>query len=130
MRFLTGTPPDQYQQAVRLLEAVEQGTDQVVTSSPVIFETIFVVHRTYRVPMPQIRDALLPIINLPNLQLAHKALYSQAFDLSIHLNIPLVDAYSAAFMEANGISEVYTFDRHFDRIEGIARIEPGAASAD
>jgi len=37
--------------------------------------------------------------------------------------IGLSDAIAYRDMLANGVAEIYSFDRDFDRLEGIARIE-------
>jgi len=34
------------------------------------------------------------------------------------------DAYNARYMEKKGIGEIYSYDRDFDRLERITRIEP------
>ena len=35
-------------------------------------------------------------------------------------------AYNAAYMERQGIVEVYSYDTDFDHVQGIARVEPSA----
>jgi predicted nucleic acid-binding protein len=47
-----------------------------------------------------------------------------AFTLYIERNLPFADAYHIAAMRAEGLNEIVTFDREFDRISGIRRIEP------
>ena len=45
-------------------------------------------------------------------------------DTNILSNVSFVDAYNAAYMESRGITEVYSDDTDFDKIEGIKRVEP------
>ena len=45
-------------------------------------------------------------------------------DTNILSNVSFADAYNAAYMESRGITEVYSYDTDFDRIEGIKRVEP------
>jgi len=40
-------------------------------------------------------------------------------------NIDYIDAYNASILKMKGINEVYSYDRHYDRIKWIKRIEPG-----
>ena len=35
-----------------------------------------------------------------------------------------IDAYHVALMERRGTTEVLSYDKHFDRVEGIQRREP------
>ena len=124
LRYLTRDDEEKADQALRLLLRIERGDERVVTSSLVIFEAIFTLQRSYRVPRDQIRDLIIPIIEMQALLLPDKLLYSRAFDFYIHANISFADAYNAAYMKANGLSEVYSWDGHFDRVEGINRVLP------
>lgn len=124
LRYLTRDDEEKARQALELLLRVERGDERVVTSSLVMFETIFTLQRSYRVPRDQIRDLVSPIIEMQALTIPDKELYPQAFDLYINRNISFADAYNAAYMMANGLSEVYSWDAHFDRVEGVSRILP------
>ena len=110
-----------------LLLLVEQGQEVVVTSDLVIWETVFVLQspRQYGLPRDRIRQLLEPLINLRGLRLTRKGIYKRVFDLYCEKGISFADAYNAAYMEARGLNEVYSYDTDFDRIEGIRRVEPG-----
>jgi predicted nucleic acid-binding protein len=71
-----------------------------------------------------IRDSLLPLIDLPNIVLPGKQRFHQVFDYYVDLNVSFADAYHAVVLLHRGLDEVLSFDRHFDRIPGITRIEP------
>ena len=43
-----------------------------------------------------------------------------------HHNLPFGDAYIAAEMGRSGATELYSFDRQFNRVPGITRLEPEA----
>jgi predicted nucleic acid-binding protein len=45
-------------------------------------------------------------------------------DIYAAQGIDFEDALAIAYMESAGISEIISYDRHFDRIEGITRCEP------
>jgi predicted nucleic acid-binding protein len=103
---------------------VEGGEERLVTSPIVVFETIFTLQRTYRVSKTRIRDLVLPVITLPGLQLPNKPLYRRALELYVDRNLPFADAYNVAYMEERGLSVIYSWDADFDRVIGIARVEP------
>ena len=48
----------------------------------------------------------------------------RALDLFVDLNIPYLDAYHAVAMDDLGCTQILSFDRDFDRIPGIERVEP------
>ncbi len=128
LRYLTRDDEQKAQRTLNLLMKVERGEEKVITSSLVIFETIFTLQRFYKVPRPRIKELILPIISLRGLQLPGKNVYYQAFDLYISKNISFADAYNAAYMLSEKVSNIYSWDTDFDKIEGIVRLEPEEVS--
>jgi predicted nucleic acid-binding protein len=124
LRHLRADLPDQSARATALIERIEAGELQVATADVVIFETVFTLQRSYKVPKDRIRDALLPIIDLPGLVLVGKRRYRAIFDLYVTHNIAFGDACLVAQMQQDGSREVYSFDREFDRLPNIRRLDP------
>ncbi len=124
IRYLTNDDPDKAALALALLDRVAEGTEQVVTTPLVIFETVFLLQRTYKTPKADIREKLMAILSLQGLRLAERALCLAALDYYVEQNISYADAYHAAWMQVEGITEVYSWDREFDRVVGLKRIEP------
>ena len=112
------------QKALALLQRIERDEEWVETSLPVIFETVFTLQRRYKVPPSQIKTLLLPILQMRGLRFPSKTLCIAALDIFVERNISYVDAFNAAFMQTKGITEVYSWDKDFDHIVGITRIEP------
>jgi predicted nucleic acid-binding protein len=125
IRYLTGDDPQKAERAYTLLLSVERGGELVATSPMVIFETVFVLEKTYGTPRATIRERLQSVILSRGLRLANKTLYLSALDLYVQNNISFADAYNAAYMRSRRLEEIYTWDTDFDAIEGIARVEPG-----
>ena len=42
----------------------------------------------------------------------------------VNLNLPFADAYHAILMQRLTLTKIVTFDREFNRIPGITRVEP------
>lgn len=124
LRRLLNDNPDHSPRATAFLSKVEQGAVRVQTSHIVVFETVFTLERSYRQPKSQIREAVLAFIDLPNVRLPRKGLFHRAFDTYDSANISFADAYHAALLQEQGVTEVISFDRDFDRISGMRRIEP------
>ena len=127
LRYLTGDDEQKAEACLSLLQRAERGEEVLITSDLVIFETVFTLQspRRYDLSRERIRELVESVIGLRGLRLPRKALYVRAFDLYCELNIDFADAYNAAYMEAHGLSEVYSYDTDFDRVEGIRRVEPG-----
>lgn len=124
LRHLLGDHPDHSPQATAYFRRIEGGEIKVHTSDTVVFETVFTLERHYRQPKAKIREALLPLIELPGIVLPGKTRFARVFELYVDQNLPFADAYHAAVMEHLKLEEIVSFDREFDRIPGIRRVEP------
>lgn len=124
LRHLTGDNADHSPRASALVSRISAGEVVVRVTEQVMFEAGFTLERTYKVSKADIRDALLDFIALPAVQLPGKLLWPQILDLYVHTPLSIVDAYHVVFMEQHGLTEIVTFDKDFDRIPGITRIEP------
>lgn len=124
IRFLTNDDPAKAAMTLALLDRVAEGTEEVITTPLVIFETGFLLGRTYKIAKADVREKVTAILALQGLQLAEKSLCLQALDYYVEQNISYADAYHAAWMRQEGVSEVYSWDREFDRVPELTRIEP------
>jgi predicted nucleic acid-binding protein len=111
------------ERATDLLLRVEQGDERVVTSPMVVFEAVLTLHRSYRVEREVIRECVSAIISLRGVQLPNKRLYLAAL-LFAQTNISFADCFNAVAMRASGLDEIYSWDTDFDKIDGVARVEP------
>jgi len=124
IRYLTNDDLQKAQRALRLLERVADGAEEVVTTPLVIFETVFLLEKSYSLTKADVRAKVTTLLALQGLQLREKPLCLEALDSYVDQNISYADAYNAAWMRANGITEVYSWDREFDRLPALRRIEP------
>jgi predicted nucleic acid-binding protein len=124
LRYLTNDDEVKAQRVLALLTRVEQDEEKITTSPMVIFETIFTLEKSYRIPKSEIRELVLPILALKGLQLPHKEIYRQALGLYIAHNISFTDAFNAACMLTKGIEEIYSYDEDFDKVKGVKRRTP------
>lgn len=124
VRYFTNDEPEMARAALAPMEKIERGEERVVTSPIVIFETVFLLERHYKVSKAEIHEKVGDVLALRSLQLPEKTLCLQALDLYIEKNIAFADAYHAIWMQARGVTDIYSFDREFDRIAGLHRIDP------
>ncbi|MBA2449933.1 MAG: PIN domain-containing protein [Chloroflexi bacterium] len=124
LRHLTQDHPQHSPKATAYLARIERGELQVRTADTVVFETDFTLQRFYRQPKEAIRDVLLPLIELPGIVLPGKRRFQKVFDLYVERNLSFADAYHAVLMRHLKLTEIVTWDRGFDRVAGIRRIEP------
>jgi predicted nucleic acid-binding protein len=124
LRHLRQDHPNHSPRATTFLTRIEQDKVKARTSDTVIFETVFTLERSYHREKSAIRDALLPLIELPGIVLPGKRRYRRVFELYVEANLPFADAYHAVLMEQLNLTEIVTFDTDFDHIESITRIQP------
>lgn len=124
LRHLLADHPDQSPRATAWLRRLETAEQTAHTADTVIFEAVFTLERHYRRSKAEIRDALLPLIELPGLLLPGKRRWRTAFGLYVDHALPLADAYHAVLMAHLNTTEIISFDRHFDHIPGLVRREP------
>lgn len=124
LRHLLQDHPTQSPKATVYLTRIERGEVKVRIADTVIFETVFTLQRYYHKKKAEIRDTLLPLIELPGVALPGKRYFRKVFDFYVDLHIPFADAYHAVLMRRLKISNVVSFDADFERITGIQRIEP------
>lgn len=112
------------EQAFELLMRIERGEEKVITSSLVIFETIFTLQSFYKVPRREIIEQILAIISMRSVHLSEKSVFYKALDFYGTKNISFADAYNAAYMMSEEVFNIYSWDKDFDKIDGIVRLEP------
>jgi predicted nucleic-acid-binding protein len=96
----------------------------VQTLDTVIFETVYTLQSFYRETRIAIREALLPLINLTGIVLPGKQRYARAFEVYVTSARSFADSFHIAHAEQAGIREFISFDRDFDGLPNIRRIEP------
>ena len=126
LRYFIRDDAQKARRALALLQRVERGEERVETSLLVFFEVIFTLERTYNVPRARIHTLVTPVLEMRGLSLPSKLLLLDALDrfAAASRKVSFVDLYVALDAQSRGISEIYSWDKDFDRIEGVARIEP------
>ena len=125
VRHVTGDESNHSPRSTAFIQRIERGEISVLLFDTVLFEAVYVLEGFYRYDRATIRDAVLPIIELPGIELAHKTAYRDHFDLyTRYPGLSYADSLHAALMRDQGITEIVSFDRGFDRLPGITRIEP------
>ena len=124
LRFLVGDHPGQFESSKKLISKIEQREETVFLPLPCACEVIFTLHRFYRIPREEISGKCSALFSLPGLHIPSKVTFLRALELFAARNISFTDAFVAAEMKERGVDEIYSFDRDFDGMAGITRLEP------
>ena len=90
----------------------------------VIAEIVWVLESFYELEKEEVQDKVEKILNTPNLICPHKDLILIALTLYSEKNIDYIDAYNALILKEKGIEELYSYDKDYDRIDWLIRLEP------
>jgi predicted nucleic acid-binding protein len=126
IRHLTRDDPEKAQACLELFQKAMRKEVTLTTSQAVIAEVVYVLSskQLYSLSPQTIRGLLYPLLSLPGLKLPYRKMYLRAIDLYATYPMDFEDALAVAQMERQGINEVYSYDRDFDEVPGITRLEP------
>jgi predicted nucleic acid-binding protein len=110
-----------------LFEEIEAGRQYATTSETIIAEVAWVLssRQTYNLSHEEVADRLSALLLLSGLRLERKKTYLRALILyAEHPHLDYADALSVALLEDLHLTEITSYDRDFDRVPGVARVEP------
>jgi len=124
IRFLTNDIPEKADACEHIFREAAKTQESLFTKEMVIAEIIWVLESYYELPKKEVQEMVEKILITPFLMCPQKDIILNALTLYGNKNIDYIDAYNASILKEQGIKEVYSYDRHFDRIEWVRRIEP------
>ena len=128
LRYLTRDDEVKAQACFELFQRLKRGEEEVSTCEAIVTEVAYVLsspRAPYRLSHEEIRARLSPILALRGLKLPHKRVYQRALDVwAVYPFLDFEDALAMAHMDEQGIREVLSYDTDFDRVSGVARVEP------
>ena len=129
IRHLTADDPDKARACLALFQRANRNELALTTSESVIAEVVYVLSskQLYGLSHEEIKTLLYPLITIPGLKLTHRKTYLRALDLYAAYPLDFEDALSVAHLERQGITDLISYDRGFDRVantSNIARMEP------
>lgn len=125
IRYVTRDDAELSRRAAEYLEgSVQPGGERKITES-VLLECVQVLTspRVYAIPREQVAEILTDVVSLPGLTLADRQVYIDALEDFGSKRVDFADALLAAHSRRAG-GTVVSFDRDFDRLNGVVRREP------
>jgi len=124
IRFLTDDVPEKADACEEIFKKAVEKRETLFTTDLVIAEIVWVLESFYELPKNEVQDKVEKILITANLICPHKDLILSALILYSEKNIDYIDAYNALILKENGIEELYSYDKHYDRIDWLTRLEP------
>jgi len=127
VRLISGDDSVKATACLALFQRLRDGSEEATTSESVLAEVVYVLSssKLYRMPREDIRDGLGELLAIDGLRVAQADMCRRALDLFAgNADLDFEDALSVAHMEDRHIAELYSYDRDFDGVPGVTRIEP------
>jgi predicted nucleic acid-binding protein len=126
VRLLTGDDPRKQARAAALFERVEAGEARLRLLTSTLADVVYVLTspRLYATPRAKTADLLSVLVRLPDVVMDDREIALGALDLFARSNLDFGDALIAAAMAREGVDALYSYDRDYDRLAGMRRIEP------
>jgi len=125
LRFLLNDDPEKADACEMIFQRAVNGEESLFTTEMVIAEIVWVLESYYEQSKGDVREKLEKILNTQNLDCPNREIIINALAAYEEKNIDYVDAYNASVLKIKGINEVYSYDRHYDRIKWLKRFDPG-----
>jgi len=125
LRFLTKDPPPMAEAALKIFEEAKSGKISLLIIPITVAEVVWVLESFYEYPKEKIAETMTQFLSCEGLEVESLDLLLEALNLYYEKNLDFADALLAITALRKKIPTIYSFDQHFNRINGIIWMEPG-----
>ena len=126
LRYLTGEPPEQANQAEELIRRAQEGKLLLRVPALVIAELVWTLESSiYRLSKDDAAEKAIAVLHAPGIQVDDADLLEEAALLHAEKNVDFLDAYLVAYAKRARLRDICTFDRgDFRKMDGIRLLPP------
>ena len=127
LRYITNDHAEHSPRAQELFLRIAAGEFEGLLSMTVLFETVYVLEGLKGLGRQQIAQNLRIVAKTPGIRLLNDDGNHLTQTLELYASFPrlsLADCYHAVLSQMYCDGEIYTFDRDFDRVPDLIRLEP------
>jgi len=119
---LTPREKQMKEQAKKIVTDISQGKEQAITTVVHLSEIVNILK--HGMPLEQLTNVIRGLLTLDEIEVhgVTKEAYFAANELGDDLKLEANDALAIDIMRSHDLTEIFTFDEDFDRVEGITRI--------
>ncbi len=125
LRYLTKDPPEMAEAARQTFDDAQKGKFTLLITALTVAEIVWVLESFYGYPKNRIAETMVQFLFCDGLEVDDLDITIEALNLYQRKNLDFADAFLAAIALRTGPQAIYSFDKHFDRIPGVARLKPG-----
>lgn len=112
---------DMKEAAQRIITNIYQGKESVLTTVVHLPEVVNILK--HGMPIDEVNEIIRGVFMLENVKIIDvtRDVYFAANELGDNLRLDANDALAVDVIKQNNLSEIYSFDEDFDKVEGIRR---------
>ena len=126
IRYVTSDDPGASSIAAEIIRRLSDGREEAFTTDVHIHETAYVLasRNLYGLSHGVVAGALKQLLLIKNLKMNNKQICLEALDVfAQYPRLDFADALAVATMHRKGITEIYSFDRDFDKVQEVTRVQ-------
>jgi predicted nucleic acid-binding protein len=126
LRLLTNDHPEHSPRAYAYFKRLESGEIIATTGEAVLLEIVYVLSspKSHALSRREVAERIRLLLNIPGLTIPHASAFREATECFEVSKLDFEDCLHVAHMKRQGITEIVSFDRDFDRFPDITRVEP------
>lgn len=126
LRFLTKDDPKKAEKCLALFESANKKEIKLQTTESVITEIVYILSskRLYNLSRLEVYEKLVPILKMRGLKIPNKRTLITALIIYSEYTVDFEDAVLVANTLKTESREIYSYDRGFNKISEIKRLEP------
>jgi len=126
LRYLTGEPAEQADQAEELIRRAQAGKLLLRVPALVIAELVWTLESSiYQLSKDDAAEKVIAVLHAPGIQVDDADLLEEAALLHAEKNVDFLDGYLVAYAKRAGLRDICTFDRgDFRKMDGIRLLPP------
>lgn len=124
LRYFEKEDEQKSERVETLFSEIISGEIKAASNAMVIAEIVWVLDKFYGWKKDEICENVELVLNTPNIKFKEREVLRQAISIFKENNIDFIDTYNYAYMRANDMDTIYSYDNHYDRMAGLNRLEP------
>ncbi|MEQ8187558.1 MAG: type II toxin-antitoxin system VapC family toxin [Candidatus Eremiobacterota bacterium] len=125
LKHIIQDDPVQSKRATELFKDMVAGKYKFYITSITFAELVWVLESIYKFTREEICNILKPLFNTDNLDFENREVLQETLILYKSLRVDYADCYNVCFARQNGIYEVYSFDKDYEKIRFVNRATGG-----
>ena len=128
LRYLTNDDEAKARNCYELFQRARRGEEDLFTCEAVVAECAYVLSSPrlpYRLTHEEVRARLMPVLSLRSVHIHEKRVALRALDVyAAYEFLDFEDALAVAHIERGDAADILSYDRDFDRVPDVRRVEP------